>query len=129
MLKLMKNRKGMTLIEIMIVVTILGVILTLVGSRVYKQFARSKVKTTQLSMLQLKQAMTEYQMDHYKFPDSGEGLNALLGDYIEKIPTDGWGKELHYEIPGPSGQPFDITSDGPDGQSGSGDDLRLSEMK
>lgn len=129
MFRFMKNRKGMTLIEIMIVVTILGVILTLVGSRVYKQFARSKIKTTQLAMMQLKQALTEYQMDHYKYPDANDGLNALEGDYIERVPMDGWGHPFHYEIPGPQGQPFDVTSDGPDGQPGSGDDLKLSDLK
>jgi len=123
------DSRGMTLIEILIVVTILGLVMTLVGSRVYKQFARAKVKTTQLAMQQLSQAITEYQMDKGKIPSASEGLQVLEGDYIESVPKDGWDQDFNYEVPGPNGKQFDISSNGPDGQAGTEDDVRLSQLK
>ncbi len=122
------GQAGMTLIEILIVVTILGLVMTLVGSRVMKQFAKAKVKTTQLAMQQVAQAVTEYQMDHNKIPSGSDGLSALEGEYIDPVPNDGWGNPFHYEVPGPGGKPFDVVSDGPDGTPGSEDDIRLSGL-
>lgn len=127
--KLRRDRKGMTLIEILIVITILGVIMTLVGSRVYKQFGKAKIRTTELAMQQVAQAITEYQLDHNKIPSASEGLNALEGEYMETAPKDGFGSEFHYEVPGPGGRPFDIVSDGPDQTPGTEDDIRFSELK
>lgn len=123
------GQKGMTLIEIMIVITILGLIMTLVGSRVYKQFARAKIKTTRLGIQQVVQALTEYQMDHRKLPDAGEGLDSLKGDYMETIPNDGWGNALIYVTPGPEGMKFDVVSAGPDEAEGTDDDIRYSDIK
>jgi general secretion pathway protein G len=123
------GQRGMTLIEILIVITILGLVMTLVGSRVVKQFGKAKIKTTQLAMQQLSQAVTEYQMDNNKIPAGSDGLAVLGGEYMESVPNDGWGNPFHYEVPGEGGRPFDITSDGPDGTPGTEDDLRLSAFK
>lgn len=128
MKKLVCNRAGMTLIEILIVVTILGVIITLVGSRVYKQFAKANVKTTELAMRQLEQAVVEYQMDNRKIPAAGEGLDVLEGEYIENLPNDSWGNPFRYLAPGPEGKAYDIISDGPDGLPDTEDDIKLSEL-
>lgn len=121
-----RGQAGMTLIEILIVVTILGLVMTLVGSRVVKQFGKAKIKTTQLAMQQLSQAVTEYQMDRGKIPSASDGLNVLEGEYMESMPMDGWGNPFHYEVPGQNSRPFDIVSDGPDSTPGTEDDIRLS---
>lgn len=127
--RMRRGEKGMTLIEILIVITILGLVMTLVGSRVVKQFGKAKIKTTQLAMQQIAQAITEYQLDNNKIPPAGDGLNALEGEYMESLPNDGWGNPFHYEVPGQNNRPFDIVSDGPDGTQGTEDDIRLSEIK
>ncbi|PIR18433.1 MAG: type II secretion system protein GspG [Deltaproteobacteria bacterium CG11_big_fil_rev_8_21_14_0_20_49_13] len=124
----MAGQRGMTLIEILIVITILGLVMTLVGSRVIKQFGKAKIKTTQLAMHQLSQAITEYQLDHNKIPTVGDGLSSLEPEYMETVPNDGFGNPFHYEVPGQNGKPFDIISDGPDGTPGTEDDIRLSEV-
>ncbi|OGQ45952.1 MAG: hypothetical protein A3H42_06435 [Deltaproteobacteria bacterium RIFCSPLOWO2_02_FULL_46_8] len=126
---LRSGEKGMTLIEILIVITILGVVMTLVGSRVIKQFGKAKIKTTQLAMHQLAQAIIEYQLDNNKIPSGGDGLAALEGEYMENLPNDGWGQPFHYEVPGQNNKPFDIVSDGPDGTTGTEDDIRFSQLK
>lgn len=119
----------MTLIEIVIVLTLIVGIMTLVGTRVIKQLGKANVKKTEISINQLAQAIAEYQMDNSKIPQAGEGLNALVPDYIEKVPVDSWGHELHYSSPGPNNMPYDISSDGVDGQSGTDDDVSLSKIK
>lgn len=124
----MAGQRGMTLIEILIVITILGLVMTLVGSRVIKQFGKAKIKTSQLAMHQLSQAITEYQLDHNKIPSASDGLSSLEPEYMETLPNDGWGNPFHYEVPGQNGKPFDIVSDGPDGTPGTEDDIRLSEV-
>lgn len=121
------GQAGMTLIEILIVITILGLVMTLVGSRVIKQFGRAKIKTTQLAMHQISQAITEYQLDRNRIPSASDGLVVLEPEYIETLPNDGWGNPFRYEVPGQNGKPFDIVSDGPDGQQGTEDDVRLSQ--
>lgn len=123
------GQAGMTLIEILIVVTILGLVMTLVGSRVVKQFGKAKIKTTQLAMQQLSQAVIEFQMDHGKIPSASEGLESLNGEYMENVPQDGWGADFHYEVPGQNNKPYDIVSDGPDSTPGTEDDIRLSQIK
>jgi len=127
--RIRNKEKGMTLIEILIVITILGLVMTLVGSRVVKQFGKAKIKTTQLAMQQIAQAITEYQLDHNKIPSASDGLNALEGEYMDGVPNDGWGNPFHYEVPGQNNKPYDIVSDGPDGNTGTEDDIRLSEIK
>ncbi len=124
----MTGQHGMTLIEILIVITILGLVMTLVGSRVIKQFGKAKIKTSQLAMHQLSQAITEYQLDHNKIPSASEGLDSLVPEYMETLPNDGFGNPFHYEVPGQGGKPFDLVSDGPDGSPGTEDDIRLSQL-
>lgn len=125
------NSKGMTLIEILIVVTIIGIVMTVVGAGVMKKFRQARGQTSRLAMQQIASAITAYQLEKGKIPAGGEGLNSLVPDYLdsEKNLQDAWGHDFHYEVPGPKGQSFDIISDGPDEQQGTDDDIRLSDTK
>jgi general secretion pathway protein G len=60
MLRFMKNARGMSLVEIMIVIVIMGSIAALVGRNVIGQLEKSKVRTTQLQMDSLKTALQDY---------------------------------------------------------------------
>ena len=125
------DSKGMTLIEILIVVTIIGIVMTVVGAGVMKKFRQARGQTTILAMQQVANAIIAYQLEKGKIPTGGDGLNALVPNYLdsEKNLQDAWGHPFHYEVPGPKGQPFDIISDGPDEQPGTDDDIRLSDSK
>ena len=125
------DNKGMTLIEILIVVTIIGIVMTVVGAGVMKKFRQAREKTSMLGMQQVAGAITSYQLDKGKIPTAGEGLAALVPNYLDsdKNLQDAWGHPFHYEVPGPKRQPYDIVSDGPDESQGTSDDIRLSDSK
>ena len=58
--KLMKKRRGFTLIEIMVVVVIIGLLSALVGPRLMGQSDEAKRKTTQTQIAQLEQVLGLY---------------------------------------------------------------------
>ncbi len=122
------GEKGLTLIEIVIVIAILGILGTIVGANLFKRFGRAKIGTTKLAIEQVEQALNEYQMDRHRFPAAGD-MQSALRDYMDKVPTDSWGNEFRFEVPGPNGMPFDIISNGPDGTPNTEDDISLSKIK
>lgn len=109
-------RRGMTLIEIMVVITILGLIAAAVGVAVVPQLNKAKVDTTKNTIRSIDQALKLYLVQKGKYPDSGEGIAALVaGKQLEATPKDGWGKEFTYILE--SNKPI-ITSYGADQQPG-----------
>ena len=122
----------MTLIEIMVVITILGIIMTIVGINVVGQLDKAKVGATEIQMKEIEQALTMFKVDHGKYPSTAEGLEALINPpptksgksypaYIktETVPTDKWGNPFLYASPGSHGDnDYEITSLGADGAEG-----------
>ena len=129
--KLLKKRRGFTLIEIMVVVVIIGLLSALVGPRLMGQSDEAKRKTTQTQIAQLEQVLGLYYLDNGFYPTTSQGLEALVkeptmppeplnykqGGYMKKVPKDAWGREFVYTAPGEHGD-FDILSYGADGQEG-----------
>ncbi|EHL69869.1 type II secretion system major pseudopilin GspG [Cloacibacillus evryensis] len=129
--KLMKKRRGFTLIEIMVVVVIIGLLSALVGPRLMGQSDEAKRKTTQTQIAQLEQVLGLYYLDNGFYPTTSQGLEALVkeptmppeplnykkGGYMKKVPKDAWGREFVYTAPGEHGD-VDILSYGADGQEG-----------
>ena len=136
--KIIKNQQGMTLIEIMVVVTILGIIATMVTVSVVGRLDKAKVTSTKTQIKALESALDEFRSDNGFYPSTEQGLKALVekaasgkvpnsyprGGYLKggAVPKDTWGNELMYVSPGGHGQPYEITSLGADGQEG-GDDV------
>jgi len=129
-------RKGFTMVELMAVLIILGLLATLVGTRVLKQIEKAKFATTKANLRTLHTAVMQFKMDTGDFPTEEEGLEILvesMGDiegydpegYLEQteIPKDGWKNEFIYEAFPESGKQFAIRSCGPDGEEGTEDDL------
>ena len=129
--KLLKKRRGFTLIEIMVVVVIIGLLSALVGPRLMGQSDEAKRKTTQTQIAQLEQVLGLYYLDNGFYPTTSQGLEALVkeppmppeplnykkGGYMKKVPKDAWGREFVYTAPGEHGD-VDILSYGADGQEG-----------
>ena len=132
----MKKRRGFTLIEIMVVVVIIGLLSALVGPRLIGQSEEAKKKTTFTQISQLDQVLGLFHLDNGFYPTTDQGLDALVkqptsppealnykkGGYMKKVPKDAWGREFIYVCPGEHGD-YDISSYGPDGQEGGGDDI------
>lgn len=140
-----RSRKGLTLLELMIVLIILVGLIALVGPRLLGTQKKADIRTTQAQIGNLASALKMYVVDMKSFPLTEEGLNALIsapedealaknwdGPYIEggKLPKDPWGSDFQYEFEASdaadskSSDSFPrIFSLGPDRQPGTSDDV------
>ncbi len=121
--------RGFTLIEIMVVLVIIGVLAALIAPNVIDRAADAKVTAARTDVNNLVQALKLYRLDNQRYPSAEQGLEALVrrpeGDppapnwkpYLDKLPTDPWGKPYQYLNPGLKGE-IDVFSFGADGQPG-----------
>jgi len=120
---------GFTLVEVLVVISIIGLIMGLVGPRVLNYLSDAKVKAAKIQIESFSSALDLYFLDAGRYPSSSEGLNALMqrpssasawnGPYLKgsTVPKDPWGTPYVYKSPGDR-KPYDITSYGPDGPNG-----------
>ena len=120
--KQLASNKGMTLIEIMVVVAIIGLVMAMVTVNVMKRFEKAKLDTAKTQIKSLEQALEQYYLDNNNYPPTFSEL--VSGGYVKKMPKDPWNQEYVYKNPGSEGHPFDITSAGPDKKEGSDDDIK-----
>lgn len=123
------SESGFTLVEILVVITIIGLIMGLVGPRVLGYLGESKVKAAQIQIESLASSLDLFYLDAGRYPATSEGLAALVqrpsgiqswnGPYLKngQVPLDPWGHPYLYKSPGDR-QPYDIVSLGSDGQEG-----------
>jgi general secretion pathway protein G len=123
------SEHGFTLVEILVVITIIALIMSLVGPRVLNFLSESKVKAARIQIESLTSALDLYFLDAGRYPSSSEGLNALFqrpnnttswnGPYVKgnAPPKDPWGKSYIYRSPAQNA-PYEIMSLGADGQEG-----------
>jgi general secretion pathway protein G len=117
------------LVEILVVITIIGLIMALVGPRVINYLGEAKVKAAKIQIESFSSALDLYYLDAGRYPSSSEGLAALAqrpggsttwnGPYLKNgaVPNDPWGHPYLYRSPGQHGV-YDIVSYGSDGQEG-----------
>ncbi len=110
-------QRGFTLIEVMIVVVILGVLAAIVVPKILDRPDEARVQKARQDIRAIEGAVSLYKLDNFDYPDTGAGLNALAGDYLERVPKDPWGNEYQYLSPGINGS-YDIYSFGKDGSPG-----------
>ena len=130
-----KNRReaGVTLIEMLVVVTIIGLFAALVAPRMLKKGDAARVTAARAQVNSFMTALGTYKLDTGTFPTTEQGLLALrakptdvnqwAGPYLpQEIPVDPWGHPYAYKFPGEHGDEPDVISYGADGQPG-GDGL------
>lgn len=120
----LKNERGFTLIEIMVVVVIMGLLATLVTVNLLDNADKAKIVKAKADIKAIENALELYKLDVGRYPTTQEGIKSLTqkGDgreaYIKgNVPKDPWGKEYVYLSPG-SHNEFDIVSYGADGEPG-----------
>src|ERR1700753_534638 len=123
------GEQGFTLVEMLVVITIIGLIMGLIGPRVLNYLSESKVKAAKIQLQSFASALDLFYLDAGRFPSTAEGLAALvkqthgvsawIGPYLRggNVPNDPWSHGYVYRSPGEHG-PYDIISYGSDGQEG-----------
>ena len=124
-----RDQRGFTLIELIVVIIILGLLAGLVGPRLFGWVGKGKQATAKAQIELLSAGLDQYRLDVGAYPSSGQGLEALVrnpgapnwnGPYLKKpaIPRDPWQSPYHYKCcPGDHGD-YDIWSYGADNAPG-----------
>jgi len=130
------QKKAFSLIELLVVILILGLLVGLVAPKVIGQGTQAQIKLTCTQMGSIKEALKMFKLDNGKYPDTDEGIEALISNpdpdkypnysgspYLEKMPKDPWGKPFTYIK---TGKDFKIISLGPDrAEGGTGEDADI----
>jgi general secretion pathway protein G len=123
------GQQGFTLVEMLVVITIIGLIMGLIGPRVLNYLNESKVKAARIQLQSFSSALDLFYLDAGRYPSTSEGLAALVqrtsgigswnGPYLKggNLPNDPWNHPYTYRSPGERG-PYEIISYGSDGQEG-----------
>jgi len=135
------DRRGFTLIEIMVVIAVIAILASLVAPNVFRHVGTANETTARAQIEMLGAALDAYRLDNGRYPTTSQGLSALMtppggeggarnwrGPYLRReVPLDPWGSPYVYRSPGesnPSG--FDLVSYGADGRpGGEGEDADL----
>lgn len=126
------NASGFTLLEMIVVLVIIGLIMGLVGPRLFGQADKAKVQTAITQTKMLKGALQTMRLDISRWPTEQEGLALLTtkpanadavrgwaGPYLdEAVPQDPWGQPYQYAPQASGDSPFTLYSFGADGKAG-----------
>jgi general secretion pathway protein G len=132
--RLSKFNQGFTLLEILIVITILGILASLVAVKIMDRPGEARTMKADLDIKTLENALKLFKLDNAFYPSTEQGLIALVekpvsgripnnwreGGYLEKgvLPKDPWGYDYLYLSPGLHNPTFDLWSYGADGEEG-----------
>jgi general secretion pathway protein G len=123
-----RRQRGFTLVEILVVVIILGLLVALVGPRLWGRVSGAKQKAAKAQIELFGTALDTFRLDVGRYPTAEEGLKALRekpsgaerwqGPYLSKeIPVDPWDNPYVYKCPGEHGD-YDLISYGLDKTEG-----------
>jgi general secretion pathway protein G len=118
--------RGMSLLEIMVVITLIGLVTAVIGVSVMRVLVNNQAKVAHEQALELEKSLEVYRLEKGKLPTQDRGLVALTDPppIVNKLPADPWGNAFRYERPGAhNASTFDIRSAGPDGAFGTDDDV------
>jgi len=129
-----REERGFTLLEILIVITILGILASLVAVKLMDRPGEARALKAEMDIKSLETALKLYKLDNAFYPTTEQGLSSLVeqpttgriptkwreGGYLEKsvVPKDPWGNDYLYLNPAVRNRDFDLWSYGADGEEG-----------
>jgi len=127
----LQGEKGFTLIEVMVVITILAILATLVVPRFMGRTDDARIVAAKVQIKNVEEGLHLYKLDSGVYPTTDQGVDALVtkptigdipsrwreGGYLGKVPLDPWGNKYVYLSPGSHGD-FDLSSYGADKEAG-----------
>jgi len=127
--KTKRRQAGVTLIEMLVVVTIIALFAALVAPRMLRRSDTARITAARAQINSFMTALGAYKLDTGLFPTTEQGLQGLRvkpqgvnqweGPYLpQEIPVDPWARPYVYKYPGEHGDEPDIISYGADGQPG-----------
>ncbi len=135
MKRLGRSFQGLTLLELLIVITILGILVSMVAPRLAGQTEKARRARAEADVKgAIALALDLFETDTGKYPTTEQSVAALRaqptgvdnwkGPYLKQDPKDPWGHPYHYKFPGERNpQDYDLFSVGPDGAEGTSDDI------
>ena len=126
---LIRRERGMTLIEILVVLVLISIVVGIVGGNFIGKGEKAKADAAKIEISQIGQTLDLYKLELSRYPTTQEGLQALIaaptgvtnwnGPYWKRptVPKDPWGNEYRYTSPA-QGAPYEIISLGADGKEG-----------
>jgi general secretion pathway protein G len=135
LLRRTSSRHGFTLMEMMLVLAIIAVIVGIAVSGIQGAGEQGDLTKAKITVSSLETKLTQFKLNALRFPNQGEGLEALvkkpggltkpwIKSMEEENLIDPWGEKYQYRNPNKrSSKAYDIFSKGPDKQEGTDDDI------
>ncbi len=121
--------RGMSLLEIMVVITLIGLVTAAIGVAVINQLGKGQADAARNQSYEIAKSMDIYKLQNGSYPSTAQGISALTNPpkgkpIMEQVPKDPWGNDYIYTNPGAkNATKFDIRSKGNDGVEGTDDDV------
>jgi general secretion pathway protein G len=124
-----RNARGFTLIEILVVVVIIGILGAIIIPQIMKRPDQARIVRVHQDLASIQSALDMYKLDNGFYPTTDQGIDALVTKpstppipnnwqaTLPRKPMDPWGRAYHYLNPGEHGE-IDIFTYGPTGQPG-----------
>ncbi|MCY4585618.1 MAG: type II secretion system major pseudopilin GspG [Bryobacterales bacterium] len=109
---------GITLIEMLVVVTIIALFSSIAYQRLTPALEQGRRTAAKTQIENLKAALQRFNIDYARFPTEEEGLEVLRPYLSQEIPMDPWQRPYIYRYPGEHGPEPDVISFGADGEEG-----------
>lgn len=133
-LRKIRNQRGMTLLEIMIVLAILSGLIAVLATQVNARLKAARMKEARIQIGELSKSLDMFYTDCGFYPSNDQGLAALTqapsncpnwgpDPYVKKITNDPWQHPYLYESNGNSFKIRSLGSDGKEGGAGDAQDI------
>lgn len=125
-----RQSAAFTLLEMMLVVAIIGILMSVAVWNIVGQGEKARIRATHQSMRVIESALKAYKTDTGAYPTNLQSL--VTAKFMEDNFKDAWKHDIEYRTPGLNGKDYTLISAGPDGQTGTEDDLdifRLNEQQ